>query len=91
MVELKANALSAVPRVESLSLERNALRSIHPQAFTGARKLMLLNLFGNHITKLPPKGFQVQDWSPTLNVLVLNLKVHSLTPACSLMTCLCTI
>ena len=86
MVELKANALSAVPRVESLSLERNALRSVHPRAFAGARKLMLLNLFGNHITKLPPKGFQVKGRNnPSLYCLTPT------TPTCSLMTCLCTV
>lgn len=59
ITDLKANALKPVPKIESINLERNAIKSIHPQAFSGARRLMLLNLYGNHITKLPPKGFQV--------------------------------
>jgi len=61
LLDLPANALRGVASIQSVNLERNALRSIHPRAFAGARKLMLLNLYGNHITKLPPKGFQVNQ------------------------------
>ncbi|KAG7258549.1 hypothetical protein CRUP_029512 [Coryphaenoides rupestris] len=46
LVDLQANTLRGVASVQSVNLERNALRSIHPRAFAGARKLMLLNLYG---------------------------------------------
>uniref|UniRef100_A0AAQ4QPZ7 Si:dkey-1j5.4 n=1 Tax=Gasterosteus aculeatus aculeatus TaxID=481459 RepID=A0AAQ4QPZ7_GASAC len=57
-LDLKANALRSTPKVESINLERNAIKSIHHQAFSGGKQLMLLNLYGNHITSLPLKGFQ---------------------------------
>uniref|UniRef100_A0A3B5KTP6 Si:dkey-1j5.4 n=1 Tax=Xiphophorus couchianus TaxID=32473 RepID=A0A3B5KTP6_9TELE len=50
----------SAPRIESINLERNAIKSIHPKAFSGVKQLMLLNLYGNHITVLPPRGFQVR-------------------------------
>lgn len=59
ITELQANALRSAPSIESMNLERNAIKSIHPQALSGAKKLMLLNLYGNHISRLPLKGFQV--------------------------------
>ncbi|XP_028253749.1 trace amine-associated receptor 1-like [Parambassis ranga] len=58
ITDLKANMLRSIPRIESINLERNAIKSIHPQAFSGAKQLMLLNLYGNHIVSLPPRGFQ---------------------------------
>ena len=58
---LKADALRSVPKIESINLERNAIKSIDPQAFAGAQQLMLLNLYGNHITTLPPRGFKVKN------------------------------
>lgn len=61
ITELKADALKSLPNVESINLERNSIKSIHPQAFSGASQLMLLNLYGNHITNLPPRGFQVKS------------------------------
>lgn len=61
ITDVKANALRSIPKIESINLERNAIKSIHPQAFSGAKQLMLLNLFGNHITTLPPRGFQVRS------------------------------
>lgn len=61
ITDLKANALKSVPNVESINLEQNAIKSINPQAFSGAKQLMLLNLFGNHITNLPPRGFKVNS------------------------------
>ncbi|KAM4522519.1 uncharacterized protein PAE49_002183 [Odontesthes bonariensis] len=57
ITDLKANILRSVPKIESINLERNAIKSIHPQAFSGAKHLMLLNLYGNHITDLPSRGF----------------------------------
>lgn len=67
ITDLKANALGTIPKVESINLERNAVKSIHPQAFSGAKQLMLLNLYGNHITKLPSRGFKVSsmEWNCT--------------------------
>nr|XP_046229884.1 leucine-rich repeat-containing protein 15 isoform X2 [Scatophagus argus] len=58
ITDLKAFALKSVPKIESINLERNAIKSIHPQTFSGATRLMLLNLYGNHITSLPPRGFR---------------------------------
>uniref|UniRef100_A0A3Q2UCP0 Si:dkey-1j5.4 n=1 Tax=Fundulus heteroclitus TaxID=8078 RepID=A0A3Q2UCP0_FUNHE len=58
ITEIKANSLRSVPMIESINLERNAIKSIHPKAFAGAKRLMLLNLYGNHITVLPSRGFQ---------------------------------
>ncbi|MED6233487.1 hypothetical protein ATANTOWER_012455 [Ataeniobius toweri] len=58
ITELKANSLKSVPKIESINLERNTIKSIHPKAFFGAKQLMLLNLYGNYITVLPPRGFQ---------------------------------
>lgn len=59
ITDLKANALRSIPKIESINLERNAIKSIHPQAFSsGAKQLMLLNLYGNHIASLTPRGFQ---------------------------------
>lgn len=57
---LKANMLRPVPKIESINLEQNAIKFIHPQAFSGAKQLMLLNLYGNHITIIPLRGFQVR-------------------------------
>uniref|UniRef100_A0A3B3ZXB5 Uncharacterized protein n=1 Tax=Periophthalmus magnuspinnatus TaxID=409849 RepID=A0A3B3ZXB5_9GOBI len=54
-LDLKAALLKTVPKIESLNLERNAIKFIHPQAFTGAKQLMLLKLYGNHISTLPPR------------------------------------
>ncbi|ROL43420.1 Leucine-rich repeat-containing protein 15 [Anabarilius grahami] len=56
--DLPDNILSSVPKMESLNLERNSIKSIHPQAFAGAQRLMLLNLQGNRLSKLPVKGFK---------------------------------
>ncbi|CDQ56848.1 unnamed protein product [Oncorhynchus mykiss] len=58
IVDLPPNVLKPIPKIESINLERNVIKSIHPQAFSGARRLMLLNLYGNQINKLPLKGFQ---------------------------------
>lgn len=52
--------MRSIPEIESINLERNAIKSIHPQAFCGAKQLMLLNLYSNRITNLPPRGFQVK-------------------------------
>lgn len=62
ITDLKANSLRSVPKIESINLERNAIKSIHPQTFSGAKQLMLLNLYGNHISSLPPRGFQVKSF-----------------------------
>ncbi|KAG5276519.1 hypothetical protein AALO_G00106580 [Alosa alosa] len=56
--DIRPNILSVTPNIESVNLERNVIKSIHPQAFTGGKKLMLLNLYGNQISKLPSKGFK---------------------------------
>lgn len=61
ITDLKANALKSIPDIESINLEQNAIKSINPHAFSGAKQLMLLNLFGNHITNLPPRGFKVNS------------------------------
>lgn len=74
ITDLKANTLSSIPKIESINLERNAIKSIHPQAFSGAEHLMLLNLYGNHITSLPPRGFQVKSLgrnSPSINNITM--------------------
>lgn len=60
IADLKAKVLRTIPKVESINLERNAVKSIHPQAFSGAKQLMLLNLYGNHITNLPSRAFKVK-------------------------------
>lgn len=60
ITDLQANVLQSIPKIESINLERNAIKSIHPQAFSGAKQLMLLNLYGNRITNLPPRAFQVK-------------------------------
>uniref|UniRef100_A0A8C9QLK3 Si:dkey-1j5.4 n=1 Tax=Scleropages formosus TaxID=113540 RepID=A0A8C9QLK3_SCLFO len=56
--KLPANILKSIPEIQSINLERNSIKSIHPQAFSGARRLMVLNLYGNQINKLPLKGFR---------------------------------
>lgn len=61
ITNLNANALRTIPKVESVNLEQNAIKSIHPQAFSGAKQLRLLNLYGNHISNLPRQGFKVRS------------------------------
>ncbi|CAG13011.1 unnamed protein product [Tetraodon nigroviridis] len=58
ITDLRGKILRTIPKVESINLERNAIRFIHPQAFSGAKQLMLLNLYGNYITNLPSRGFK---------------------------------
>ncbi|RVE55917.1 hypothetical protein OJAV_G00230800 [Oryzias javanicus] len=58
ITDLKANLLRSVPTIESLILEKNTIKSVHPKTFSGAKHLTLLNLLGNQITKLPPKVFK---------------------------------
>lgn len=61
ITDLKANALRSIPKIESINLQRNAIKFIHTKAFSGAKQLMLLNLYGNHITDLPLRGFKVKS------------------------------
>lgn len=61
ITDLKANVLRSIPKVESLILERNAIRSIHHQTFSGAKQLMLLKLYGKCIRNIPPRIFQVKS------------------------------
>lgn len=78
--------LRSIPKIESINLERNAIKSIHPQAFSGAKQLMLLNLYGNHIASLPPRGFQVkslgrhvlQPYCNKQNIVILSQDLLSL-------------
>ncbi|KAL7872080.1 hypothetical protein SRHO_G00070630 [Serrasalmus rhombeus] len=56
--ELPADILTSLPKIESVNLDRNSIKSINPQAFSGASRLMLLNLYGNQLTTLPTKGFK---------------------------------
>lgn len=67
ITDLRAKILRTIPKVESINLERNAIRFIHPQAFSGAKQLMLVNLYGNYITNLPSRGFKVRqvEWNCT--------------------------
>ncbi|XP_054618698.1 immunoglobulin superfamily containing leucine-rich repeat protein-like [Dunckerocampus dactyliophorus] len=60
ITDLQANILGAVPRIESVILEHNAIKSIHRQALSSAKTLTLLNLYGNHIKYLPPRGFKAR-------------------------------
>ncbi|XP_077367213.1 uncharacterized protein LOC144010672 isoform X1 [Festucalex cinctus] len=58
ITDLQANILGLVPKIESVNLEHNSIKSIHPRAFSGAKTLALLNLYSNHIKNLPPRGFK---------------------------------
>ncbi|KAM9354777.1 uncharacterized protein KZ484_012857 [Pholidichthys leucotaenia] len=71
ITDLKANILRSIPKTETINLDRNAIKSIHPQAFSGAKHLMLLNLYGNHITNLPLRG--LSRYRDLLNLRFLML------------------